>query len=97
VLPVEFGDFRKAFYQKRNNIYIIKPEASSQGKGIFLIKDPSEIEAKDHMVAQEYLNEPFLIDGLKFDLRIYVLLTGVNPLRIYIFADGLVRFATTPY
>jgi len=51
VLPVEFGDFRKAFYQKRNNIYIIKPEASSQGKGIFLIKDPSEIEAKDHMVA----------------------------------------------
>jgi tubulin polyglutamylase TTLL6/13 len=43
------------------------------------------------------LNEPFLIDNLKFDLRIYVLLTGVNPLRIYIFADGLVRFATTPY
>ena len=94
---MEFNQFRKAFFEKRNNVYIIKPEASSQGKGIFLVKDPSEIEAKEHQVAQEYLNAPFLVDGLKFDLRIYVLLTGVNPLRIYMFEDGLVRFATEPY
>ena len=38
-----------------------------------------------------------MIDGFKFDLRIYVLLMGVNPLRIYIFKDGLARFATVPY
>ena len=40
---------------------------------------------------------PYLIDGLKFDLRIYVLRYGINPLKIYIFEDGLARFATVPY
>ena len=37
------------------------------------------------------------MDNLKFDLRIYVLLYGINPLKIYLFDDGLARFATTPY
>ena len=43
------------------------------------------------------MHKPFLVDGFKFDLRIYVLLAGVNPLRVYIYNDGLARFATVPY
>ena len=30
-------------------------------------------------------------------MRIYLGITCYNPLRIYIFEDGLTRFATTPY
>jgi hypothetical protein len=37
------------------------------------------------------------MDDLKFDLRIYVLLYGVNPLRIYFHEMGLARFATEEY
>ena len=42
-------------------------------------------------------SQPFLIDNLKFDLRVYVLVTSCDPLRIYVYKDGLVRFAVTPY
>jgi tubulin polyglutamylase TTLL6/13 len=38
-----------------------------------------------------------LIDNLKFDLRIYVLIAGCDPLRIFVHEDGLTRFATVEY
>ena len=45
----------------------------------------------------DYVSKPLLVDGYKFDLRIYVALTSINPLRVYIYEDGLARFATQKY
>ena len=49
---------------------------------------------KGHYVVNQYLMKPHLIGGFKYDLRIYVLVTSFEPLTIYMYQDGLVRFAT---
>lgn len=49
------------------------------------------------IIVSHYLADPYLINGLKFDLRIYVALTSIHPLRIYIYEEGLARFATSKY
>lgn len=49
-------------------------------------------------LVQSYIPKPLLLDGHKFDLRIYLLVSSVFPtLRAFLYADGLVRFATQPY
>jgi len=97
VLPAELAEW-KAFAQKNPRCtFILKPEASCQGRGIFLTRTPEELSPTDHYVVQRYIERPLLLDGLKFDLRVYVLVAGCSPLRLYIHEEGLVRLATEPY
>ncbi|XP_074149076.1 tubulin polyglutamylase TTLL11 isoform X3 [Sminthopsis crassicaudata] len=82
--------------------FIVKPDGGCQGDGIYLIKDPSDIRIAGNLqsrpaVVQEYICKPLLIDKLKFDIRLYVLLKSLEPLEIYIAKDGLSRFCTEPY
>lgn len=43
------------------------------------------------------MQSPHLLDGLKYDLRLYVLVMCCDPLKIYLYNEGMVRFATQPY
>jgi hypothetical protein len=114
--------------------YIVKPDASSRGNGIYLALSMEDIEEaregftleggsagdsdgggddsgsdaggsgagasapRRPVMVQAYLPRPLLMDGRKFDLRIYVLVTSVYPtLRVFVYRQGLVRFATVKY
>lgn len=99
VLPVEKSEFLLYHKTKRNSTFIAKPDHGCQGKGIFLFKDPATVPDlwNGDMVVQTYIASPCLVDGLKFDLRVYVLVTSVDPLRVFVYQDGLARFSTEKY
>ena len=99
ILPTDMSDFKAQFTGKRNKTFIIKPDNGCQGRGIFLTRDFDKvpIDYNNTLVAQKYMAKPFLLDGYKFDLRLYVLVTGCDPLRIFLHHEGLVRLATVPY
>lgn len=88
MLPMQFHQFRQ-YYESieegKVRTYIVKPEALSQGRGIFLTRSIEDVLNGHKYVVQRYLKNPLLLDGLKFDLRIYVLLAGSDPLRLYIY------------
>jgi len=48
-------------------------------------------------IVSRYVPNPLLINGLKFDVRIYVLVTSMDPWRIYVYQEGLARFASEEY
>jgi|LauGreDrversion4_2_1035121.scaffolds.fasta_scaffold170820_1 hypothetical protein len=103
VLPLELERFQSVFNSKAKgkNLWIVKPSCSSQGKGIYLLNSLSQLPKFDHnnetFVVSRYIENPLLLGGHKFDLRIYVLVTSYDPLRVYVYREGLVRFASEKY
>mmetsp|Transcript_87496 Transcript_87496/g.120559 ORF Transcript_87496/g.120559 Transcript_87496/m.120559 type:complete len:103 (+) Transcript_87496:319-627(+) len=75
----------------------MKPAAASCGRGIKVISKNTKILKSAGMIVSHYIANPHLINGFKYDLRIYVLVTSFNPLKVYLYSDGLVRFATEKY
>ena len=99
ILPREYYDFQQNFNQNgySGKTFIIKPDAGCQGRGVYLTRSLDRINTTECQVAQRYIRHPLLLDGKKFDLRIYVLITSCSPLRVYLFNDGLVRLCTADY
>ena len=77
------------------NVYIVKRVAGARGARMHLLQKARV--PKGTWIAQRYVHDPFLIDGYKFDLRIYVAVTSYNPLRVFVYEEGVVRFATSKY
>jgi len=97
-LPNEWKTFKRMWDEGGNKCkWIIKPPASARGIGIKVVHKLNQIPRKKSIIVQKYLANPYLINGRKFDLRLYVYVTSYDPLIIYVYDNGLVRFATSKY
>jgi tubulin monoglycylase TTLL15 len=48
--------------------------------------------------AQEFIENPLLFNGHKFDFAVYVLISSIDPLRVYYYTKNiLMRFCPVPY
>ncbi|XP_071447577.1 polyglutamylase complex subunit TTLL1-like [Hetaerina americana] len=113
VLPADYNMFVEEYRKTPQSTWIMKPCGKSQGAGIFLInklsklkkwsresKSPSAFNpclVRESYVISRYIDNPLLIGGKKFDLRLYVLVTSFRPLKAYLFKLGFCRFCTVKY
>ncbi|XP_011198152.2 polyglutamylase complex subunit TTLL1 isoform X2 [Bactrocera dorsalis] len=111
VLPADYNMFVEEYRKNPQSTWIMKPCGKSQGAGIFLINKLSKLKrwsreakgpfhqqlSKESYVISKYIDNPLLIGGKKFDLRLYVLVTSFRPLKAYLFKQGFCRFCTVKY
>ena len=79
----------------KDNLWLIKPKLGSYGDNISLLKNITNI--KNECLITKFLNNPHLIKGYKYDLRIHGLVTSIKPLKIYLYDEGLIRVSTEKY
>ncbi|CAM9990126.1 unnamed protein product [Sphacelaria rigidula] len=95
-----FDDLGSSERETRGNskdVWIMKPVGMSRGRGIRLVDDIKNIRYSDKVVVQRYIGNPLLLDGYKFDLRLYVLVTSFNCLEAFIYKEGFARLSTHLY
>ena len=97
LLPGDMDQVKNYFVKHPSGSLIIKPTTGAQGKGISIALSSTDLIFTQESVAQAYITNPLLINGLKFDLRIYALIICCEPLRVLIYQEGLVRLCTAPY
>ena len=98
---------RDGKHEWKRNAVIVKPDDGSQGDGIHICTSYEELMVRTKaangsthscdMVVQTYLARPMLLDGFKFDLRVYVLIRSLEPLEVWVCREGLARFCTERY
>jgi hypothetical protein len=106
ILPVTFNlndkVDRKGFAKYRSlypeKIFLYKPENLSQGKGIQYIGPGQDITNLDNGVIQEYMTNPALFKGCKYDCRVLGLIVGHGKSKKYYFCPhSFVRLASYEY
>ena len=88
----------KLILDKDSAPWILKLSTGKRALGINIITSSKDVPNNDHdYIAQRYITNPFLVGGRKFHLRLYLVITNLNPLRALLHREGLVLFASSNY
>ncbi|KAJ6638737.1 Tubulin polyglutamylase TTLL5, partial [Pseudolycoriella hygida] len=71
MLPLQYRDLVSAHRSGQKGPWIVKPAASSRGRGIFIVNSPDQISQDEHVLVSRYIADPLCIDGHKCDIRLY--------------------------
>ena len=79
--------------------WILKPSLGKRALGVQMLTHSTDIPSQmaHEYVAQKYIINPILVWGRKFHLRLYLLITNLQPPRVLLHREGLVLFATRNY
>ena len=100
LIPDEIRDFESHMRMYPTQCFIAKPSRGRGGEGITLVKKFSDLPKgafHNEYLVQRYIDNPLLVDKKKFDLRLYVLIKGVDPVESYLCDEGIARFCTHNY
>lgn len=87
-MPGEKEDLLKHAKLNSDLLFVQK---SNNHRGIKIEKLDALDLGADGSFVQEFVHNPLLVDGYKFDIGVYTIVTSIQPLRVYIF-EGDVLF-----
>lgn len=96
-MPQAYHALQAAAHAEPDARWILKPKNSSRGRDIALVPDTGTVPVGDRWMVQRYLHDPHLMRGHKYVLRLYVLITSAEPLRVYLYHEGFAKLASEPY
>ena len=80
-----------------NSPWILKLSTGKRAIGVKVVTNSRDIPTDNEYIAQRYITNPLLVGGRKFHLRLYLVITNLNPLRALLHKEGLVLFASNNY
>jgi hypothetical protein len=81
-------------------MYLRKKNIQRQ-QGIDIFTDPKKgfnASNEGYVVIQELLEDPYILNGLKINIRVYILITCQNNVKkIYMYTNGFMYYSKVPY
>jgi tubulin polyglutamylase TTLL5 len=96
-MPHDYHALQAAAHAEPDKRWILKPKNGARGKDIRVVGNVAAVPTGERWMVQEYLDRPHTMFGRKYVLRLYVLITSVEPLRVYLYHEGSAKLASAAY